>query len=219
MTHHQDMPDVDTMFSQGFWDDRYASAESLWSGQPNQRLVENVADLTAGAALDLGSGEGADAIWLARRGWQVLAVDISEVALQRAARHADAAGAEIAARITWQQQDLRSWDPAPMQFDLVSQQFLHLPRSIREVQHRRLAAGVRSGGMLLIVGHARSDLHTSMCRPNLPDLFFTAEEEAAALDPDEWTVTASSPEREARDPDGNRVTISDAVLSAVRHPA
>ena len=89
------------------------SAGRLWSGQPNPQLVAQASDLESGEALDAGSGEGADAIWLARHGWTVTAVDVSTVALDRAAGYAAAAGDEIAGRITWQQQDLRSWDPGP----------------------------------------------------------------------------------------------------------
>ena len=219
MAHEHELPDVDMMFTQEFWDERYGSAEALWSGQPNQRLVENLADRTPGTALDVGCGEGADAIWLAAHGWQVTAVDVSQVALDRAARHADAAGADLAARITWQHADLRSWDPGPARFDLVSAHYLHLPPTAREQAHRRLAATVRPGGMLLIVGHHPSDLQTTIPRPNLPELFFTAEQEAAALDPAEWAVVAAAPQREALDPDGHPVTIADAVLRAERRPS
>ena len=199
-----------------FWNERYRSADRIWSGNPNPRLVEWAADLTPGAALDAGSGEGADAIWLAARGWRVTAVDVSSVALDRAAERAAAAGAEITERITWRPTDARSWDPAPARFDLVSAQFLHLPRADLEALHRRLAAAVRTGGTLLIVGHHPSDLDTTVGRPNLPDLMFTAEQVAAVLEPDEWQVVTSAPERETTDPDGRPVTIRDAVLRAVR---
>jgi SAM-dependent methyltransferase len=219
MPHEHDVPDVDTMFTQEFWDERYGSSEALWSGQPNQRLVENVADRPPGSALDVGCGEGADAIWLAARGWQVTAVDVSQVALDRAARHAEAAGAHVAARISWQRADVLSWTPARAGFDLVCSHYLHLPPAAREVAHRRFAEAVRPGGMLLIVGHHPSDLQTTVPRPNLPELLFTAEHEAASLDPQEWTVVASAPQREALDPDGNRVAITDAVLRAERKPS
>jgi SAM-dependent methyltransferase len=219
MPHEHDVPDVDAMFTQEFWDERYGSTEALWSGQPNQRLVENVADRAPGSALDVGCGEGADAIWLAARGWQVTAVDVSQVALGRAARHAEAAGADVAARISWQRADMLSWAPAEAGFDLVCSHYLHLPPAAREVAHRRFAEAVRPGGMLLIVGHHPSDLQTTVPRPNLPELLFTAEQEAASLDPQEWTVVAGAPQRDALDPDGNRVTITDAVLRAERKPS
>ena len=185
---------------------------------PTSGLSRTSPTATPGTALDVACGEGADAIWLATHGWQVVAVDVSPVALRRAARHADAAGPDAAARITWRQADLRTWVPAPGEFDLVSSQFMHLPSALRAAAHQRMADAVRPGGMLLIVGHHPSDLHSGMPRPNVPDLFFTAEDEAERLDPAEWTVTASAPERQAVTPDGDTVTIRDAVLRAVRNP-
>ena len=214
---HDHTSDMTALFSQDFWDARYRSADLIWSGDPNPHLIAQVADLAPGTALDVGSGEGSDAIWLASLGWQVTGIDVSPVALARAAERAANAGKEIAARITWQQGDLLSWDPAPQTFDLISAQFMHLPRSAREVVHRRLAAAIRPAGSLLIVGHHPSDLETTMRRPNLPDLFFTAEQVAAGLDPDDWQlVVAASPERQTLDAEGRPVTISDAVMHAIR---
>jgi SAM-dependent methyltransferase len=99
-----------------FWDERYGGSEKLFSGNPNGVLVTEVADLPPGHALDVGCGEGGDALWLARRGWRVTAVDISRVALDRAA----AAGAEMADRIAWARADLAITPPPAGSFDLVS---------------------------------------------------------------------------------------------------
>jgi len=214
---HDHTLDPAALLTQEFWDARYGSADQIWSGNPNPHLVEQVADLAPGSALDVGSGEGADAIWLAARGWHVTGIDVSTVALDRAAERAAEAGAEIADRITWQQADILSWDPAPLQFDLVSAQFMHLPTPARESLHRRLAVAVRPGGTLLIVGHHPSDLETSVGRPNLPDFLFTADQIAAALEPDDWQIiVAAAPERQTLDPDGRPVRIRDAVMHAVR---
>ena len=214
---HDHSPDISVLSTQEFWDEHYRSADMIWSGNANPHLVAVVTDLAPATALDIGSGEGADAIWLASRGWRVTGVDVSSVALDRAAKRATEAGEQIADRITWQQADVLSWDPAPLQFDLVSAQFMHLPRPALESLHRRLAAAVRPGGTLLIVGHHPSDLGTSMGRPNLPDLMFTADQVAAVLDPDDWHIVAAAPERQTVDPDGRSITIRDAVLHAVRH--
>ncbi|HEV7666156.1 MAG TPA: class I SAM-dependent methyltransferase, partial [Chloroflexota bacterium] len=97
------------MWTQEFWDERYASAATIWSGNPNPHLVAQVSDLRPGTALDVGSGEGADAIWLAEQGWQVTGIDVSMVALERAAQMAAAAGHDVADRITWQQADILTW--------------------------------------------------------------------------------------------------------------
>ncbi|MFD0534090.1 MFS transporter [Actinomadura luteofluorescens] len=82
---------MDDTTHQEYWDTRYSEHHHMWSGEPNAVLVQEAADLAPGTALDLGCGEGADAVWLARRGWRVTAVDISGVALERAAYHAEEA--------------------------------------------------------------------------------------------------------------------------------
>ncbi|REE74348.1 methyltransferase family protein [Rhodococcus wratislaviensis] len=200
-------------FSQEFWDERYRSTTAVWSGDPNPHLVEEVADVTPGSALDVGSGEGADAIWMAARGWSVTGVDVSAVAVERAAE----AGAGIADRTTWQQADILSWEPPARRFDLVSAHFMHLPGPAREALHRRLAGAVRPGGRLLVVGHHPSDLETSAGRPNVPDMLFTPDQVAAVLDAGEWEILVSAtPSRETRDPEGRPVTVHDTVLHAVR---
>lgn len=91
---------ITELFSQEFWDQRYAGREHLWSGRPNPQLVAHASALPPATALDMGCGEGADAIWLAERGWTVTGVDVSPVGLSRAAEHAAQAGAAIAARMT-----------------------------------------------------------------------------------------------------------------------
>jgi 2-polyprenyl-3-methyl-5-hydroxy-6-metoxy-1,4-benzoquinol methylase len=80
------------------WDARYRErGRAMWSGRPNGRLVSEVVDLAPGLALDVGCGEGADAIWLAERGWTVTAIDVSEVAIGRAREAARAAGTSVGA--------------------------------------------------------------------------------------------------------------------------
>lgn len=135
-----------------FWDERYGRSERIWSGNPNVALVRQAADLTPGRALDLGCGEGADAVWLARQGWQVTAVDVSQVALARAAGHAAEAG--LAQRIVFAQHDLAADFPAG-RFDLVSAQFLYSAtgNEARETMLRHAAAAVAPGGVLLVEGH------------------------------------------------------------------
>ena len=95
-----------------FWDERYRSQHRVWSGRPGEVLVELTSDLPAGRALDAGCGEGADAVWLAGRGWRVTAVDLSSVALARGAEEAAALGNGLADRIEWVHADLTTWSPA-----------------------------------------------------------------------------------------------------------
>jgi SAM-dependent methyltransferase len=203
-------------FTREFWDERYRSAGRLWSGQPNVQLVAQAAGLPPGEALDAGCGEGADAIWLSLHGWTVTAVDVSAVALDRAARHARAEG--VADRVTWRREDLLTWEPAPQRFDLVSAQFMHLPSPELESMHARLAAAVRPGGILLIVSHHPDDLHANVGRPDHLSMFPSAEQLGGELDPAQWEIVAGAFEREATDLDGRPATVKDSVLRATRRP-
>ena len=169
--------------SQAEWNARYLESEQIWSGNPNAALVREVAGLTPGTALDLGCGEGADAIWLARQGWQVTGVDVSDVALDRARQHADAAGVQVEFVLD----DLAT---SPGEFDLVTSFFLHVPEAaLRERTLLVAAASVAPGGTLLVVGHSRAagHGHDSM-------LLETGHEvvEKLRLSADEWIIEVTA---------------------------
>ena len=192
------------------WDQMYRSRPKAWSGMPNPVLVAEVADLPPGTAFDAGAGEGADACWLAERGWQVTAADISTIALDRAATHAQERGLEIA----WVHLDLTR-EPAPETYDLVCAHFLHLPAEPRRAVFEHLAAAVRVGGTLLIVGHDPSDLATAMHRPRLAEKGWTAEELAGSLGAD-WVIEVAESRPRAVNHEDRVITIHDAVLRARR---
>ncbi|RYV49952.1 class I SAM-dependent methyltransferase [Pengzhenrongella frigida] len=140
---------------QAEWDRRYADQETLWSGQPNGALVAEVAGLTPGRVLDVGCGEGADAVWLARAGWDVTALEVSGVALQRAVGHAKNAGVAI----RWVHAGLAEAALPPASFDLVSAQYPALLRTSDAAAEHALLAAVAPGGVLLLVHHAGMDTH------------------------------------------------------------
>ena len=138
------------------WDARYSERDGArWSGRPNGRLLAEVASLTPGRALDVGCGEGADAIWLARNGWTVTAIDISEVAVIRAREAAERAGAAV----EWVRGDVLQTPFPAGSFDLVSMQYPALPKAAGEAAVRKLLDTVRPGGLLLAVYHDLDDEH------------------------------------------------------------
>jgi SAM-dependent methyltransferase len=216
MTEHTHDHAGPVRFDQAFWDERYGSVHALWSGNPNTSLVAEAGSLTLGTALDAGAGEGADAIWLARRGWRVTAVDISAVALDRAAGHAAAAGQDVADRIQWLREDILVWVPPERAYDLVSVQYMHLPAEMRRTVYGRLAAAVADRGTLLIAGHHPSDMGTTMPRPQQPELFFTGDDLAAEFASGWDIVTNTVAARQATDPEGRPVTLHDTIFRARR---
>jgi len=198
-----------------FWDERYRSRPALWSGNANAVVMTETADLPPGRALDIGCGEGRDALWLAARGWRVDGVDVSRVALGRAAGHAQDAGPEIADRLAWARRDVLEWTPPAASYDLVSVSFLHLPSRNRSPVYCALAEAVAPGGSFLVVAHHPSDVGV-VPRPPEPDLFFTPEDLAADLDERWEVVTRDARPRPEIHPDGYDVTLHDTVLRAVR---
>jgi SAM-dependent methyltransferase len=193
------------------WDDRYRERELVWSGEPNVFVAEEVADLPPGRALDLAAGEGRNAIWLAQRGWDVEAVEFSQVALAKAA--ALAAGAGVAFRLT--HADLTALPPLAAA-DLVLVAYLHLPRGVTADVLRQAAALVRPGGTFLLVAHARRNLEEGYGGPQDPDVLPEVHDvlevvEAAGLE----VRRAEEVTRRVATDEGERDAI-DVLVRAVR---
>jgi len=196
------------------WDERYAERGQLWSGQPNGALVAEVAGLTPGRVLDVGCGEGADAVWLARGGWDVTALEVSGLALERAVGHARDAGVTV----RWVHAELAHAPLPPASFDLVSAQYPALLRTPDAAAERALLAAVAPGGVLLLVHHAGMDtqqVHGSGFDP--ADYVWPSM--VAALLHDDWEVELSE-QRPRIAPDGGAGSgahhVEDLVLRARR---
>lgn len=200
-----------------FWDGLYGERGRMWSGEPNRALVETVERLVPGRALDLGCGEGADSVWLALQGWTVTAIDVSAVAITRAAAHA-AERAVSEGQITWLHADLSSWLPAG-QAELVSACFLHSPIDFPRAAVLKAAAGaVASGGHLLVVSHAEPPPWAAG-HDHHEHRFPIPEDDLADLALDAaWSVLVNEVrEREATGPDGQQATLRDVVTLVRRH--
>jgi thioredoxin reductase/SAM-dependent methyltransferase len=224
--------DVDRAVTREYWESQYAQSPHRWSGRVNPTLAEVVESLprSPGAqALDLGCGEGGDAVWLAGQGYRVTAVDVSRTAIARGRAGAREQGVDD--RITWVVQDLAAWDSEDA-FDLVTASFFHSTVDLPRTEILRRAAGrVHPGGHLLIVSHVFEDAadippwslrHHGTEDPEDPELrrrlrvLLTPEQEIAALalDPATWEVVHSEVRgRETIGPDGTeRHTVKDGVV-------
>jgi 2-polyprenyl-3-methyl-5-hydroxy-6-metoxy-1,4-benzoquinol methylase len=160
------------------WNRRYEGEDLIWTAQPNRFMAGEVAGLSPGRALDLGAGEGRNAVWLAEQGWDTTAVDFSEVGLAK--------GEELAARrgvrVKWVQADLRDYEPPAGAFDLVVVVYIHLPADERRGMLAAAASAVAPGGALLVLGHDSSNIEHGYGGPQDPTILFTAEEVAEELD-------------------------------------
>jgi SAM-dependent methyltransferase len=210
--HPQHHPGQGTgLAGKGDWDDRYRTNEQIWSGRPNGALVAETGEEVPGRALDVGCGEGADAVWLAQRGWQVTAIDVSQVALDRARAAAQAAGVEV----RWVHAGLLDAPLPDASFDLVSAQYPALLRTADNDAVQALFAAVAPGGTLLFVHHADLDLHEGGDHDFDPADYISVADVRAAV-PDGWVVQVD--ERRPRNVSGGGGAhhIEDLVLRVSR---
>ncbi len=195
------------------WDTRYGEREgAMWSGRPNGRLVAEVSGLAPGRALDVGCGEGADAIWLARNGWTVTAIDISAVALSRAREAAERAGVAV----EWVCGDALATPFPAHSLDLVSLQYPALPKAAGETAMRRLLDTVRPGGLLLAVYHDLDAEHREhMKAKGFDPADYVGADDLALLLDDDFTVELHAVEPRT-DPPPDTPHVADIILRARR---
>jgi SAM-dependent methyltransferase len=193
-----------------WWNDRYASRPTLWGKGPNRFVAEAFEGLPPrGRALDLGCGEGRNAVWLAEQGWQATGVDFSSLALERGRQLALERGVEVA----YVEADVTTWE-APEPFDLIVVAYLHLlPEQLSEVWPR-LARALSPGGEVFLIGHARRNLSEGVGGPQDPDRLWEPSELAGALSEVGLEVTLSE---EVLRPVEDKAAI-DARLRARRAP-
>ncbi|MEC3974801.1 class I SAM-dependent methyltransferase [Amycolatopsis sp. H20-H5] len=198
-------------FDRPYWEKHWQQAHR---GEPatgtNPYLARETSGLTPGTALDAGCGEGGEARWLASRGWDVTAADISTEVLARAA------GADVSKKVQWVQADLTVWAPvAP--FDLVVTHYAH-PSMSQLAFYDRVSRWVAPRGTLLIVGHLPAAGSTGHGHRSPAEASVTSAAITAGLDTGGWTiVTAEEHVRTLTAPDGRSVPLHDVVVRATRH--
>lgn len=190
------------------WDKRYASVENLWAVKPNRFLVAEVAELAPGRALDLACGEGQNAIWLATLGWDVTAVDFSEVAIAKARARAERDGV----RVSFACADLLEYEPAAGAFDLSLVLYLHIPANGRRRVLAGASAALAPGGTFVLVGHDLTNITDGVGGPSDPELLCTPEQIAGELP----GLEIEKAERVLRDVHGESRDAIDALVRARR---
>ena len=191
------------------WDRKHGEAGLLFGADPNRFLVAEIDGLEPGRALDLACGSGRNAVWLAERGWTVLAADFSDVALEKARGLAADRGVEV----EWVQADLREWEPPARAFDLVVVLYLQVPRDELRSALRNAAEALAPDGTILVIGHHLENLENGYGGPSNPAVLYTPEEVAAALE----GLEIEKAERVLRPVEGERDAI-DVLVRARRRP-
>jgi SAM-dependent methyltransferase len=192
------------------WNERYRDTELVWSATPNQFVESELADLPPGRAVDLAAGEGRNAIWLARRGWQVTAVDFAQAALDKGRRLAGDLPVE------WVCADATTWS-GDASYDLCVVAYLQLVAEERRAAVRRGFASLRAGGTFLLVAHDTSNLTEGVGGPQDASVLMTTDDVLADLAGEGFEVVhAERVRREVGQPDGSTRTAYDALVRVVR---
>jgi len=190
------------------WDRRYAGTDLVWSAEPNRFVAAELADLPAGRVLDLGAGEGRNALWLAARGWRATAGDFSAVAIEQGRTLA----AALRLDVEWIVADVvHGYRPEPDSFDLVLIAYLHLPPDATATVLGNAAGAVAPGGTLLVVGHDLTNLRDGTGGPQDPERLYTPELITGHLDG--WYLDRAG---RARRPVQTDTGTRDAIDTVVR---
>lgn len=189
------------------WDERHRAGDFEGRGA-NPTLVAAVRGLGRGTgrALEIASGSGTNAVFLAGEGWRVTAVDWSPVGIGHGREKAGTAGVEV----EWLERNLFQWRPPERAFDLVVIVYLHLPSGEREPVYSAAAAAVAPGGRLMVIGHDRANATEPGVEGPSPDRLFSADEVGRALLAADPELVVERAEALRRDPPG-RAPI-DALL-------
>lgn len=196
------------------WDERYAGTDLLWSAEPNRFLVAEVAGLAPGRALDVACGEGRNAVWLARQGWDVVGVDFSPVAIAKARRLAAHHGVEA----SWIVGDVAVGDLPAGPFDLVVVLYLHLPAPAMAEVLARAAARVGEGGTLVVVAHDETNIAEGHGGPQDPAVLYGPADVVRAIG-EGFTIDRADRVRRSVETGGVTVDAVDCLVRARRRLA
>lgn len=204
--HHRHEGDPPT--DAASWDELYREADHVWSGAPNQALVDEVHGMAPGRAVEVGCGEGADAVWLAGLGWDVTAIDISAVAIERAEAAARARGVTV----TWVVADVADHPPPVETADLVISFYASIPVARADRTVVALTGAVAPGGTLLVVHH---DFDETDDLPFDPADYMSVDDVAGALG-SEWVIEVHETRERVTPGHGRSPDVPDEVLRARR---
>ena len=174
------------MTQRDLWNERYRERGALWGAAPNQFVAQHFDGASPCGILDLGAGQGRNAIWLAQQGHAVTAVDVSDVAAEQAGEIAAAAGVAV----DFIAADLEQWEPPPESFDVVLLAYIQAPETVRKALHAKAARALRPGGQVFIVAHHKDNLEQGIGGPPMIEVLF--DEQGVAADFVGFEIVANS---------------------------
>ncbi len=188
------------------WDQRYADSDYVWTVKVNQFVEEHLAGLEPGTAIDLAAGECRNTVWLAGLGWDVTAVDYSQVGLDKGHKLADdhkvSANYVCADATTWQ---------APEPVDLVVLSYLQLPKAERTAALEHAKTWLKPGGMIFIIAHDQTNIDGGYGGPPSKEVCYDLDETVAALEG--LTIQkAEVAKRVVTKPDGEHTALDTLVI-------
>ncbi|MDJ0923022.1 MAG: class I SAM-dependent methyltransferase [Acidimicrobiia bacterium] len=198
------------MIERALWNERYRERGALWGAAPNQFVVDRLRGLEPCRVLDLGAGQGRNAIWLAEQGHRVTAVDLSDVAIEQARELAAGAGVEVDLVAA----DLSAWEPEAASFDLVLLVYVQVPEDLRKELHAKAIGALAPGGQVVVIAHHRDNLDHGVGGPPMPEILF--DEELLAADFAELDVIENGRVLRHVDRDGVKGDAIDIVFMARR---
>jgi SAM-dependent methyltransferase len=194
------------------WDERYSATEYLWTESANRFLVDEMAELPFGRALDVACGEGRNAVWLAERGWQVTGVDFSQVGIDKGRRMA----ADRGVHVDWVCADVTTWSAPESAFDLVVALYLQLPASERAAALRSAVRALAGGGTLLVVAHDLENLTSGTGGPQDPSVLYRPEDVLGDLEKSGVDVEVERAETVSRPVEGAERPALDCLVRVRR---
>jgi len=152
------------------WDERYADGAFFYGTSPNEFLVQAATPLKRGRALCLAEGEGRNSVWLAKQGFEVFSVDLSDIGVAKTLHFAASQGVTVHAQVG----DLADFAIEPQSFDLIVSIFAHVPSVLRRPLHQRVVNGLRPGGTFILEAYRPDQIPLGTGGPNDPDMLLTA---------------------------------------------
>jgi SAM-dependent methyltransferase len=190
------------------WDVRYQEADFVWSVTPNATVERYLTGTKPGRALDLGSGEGRNAVWLATQGWDVTAVDFSAAGLEKARRLADSQKVEL----DLVKADVTQYEAGNREWDLVLLSYLQIPNPDRLKVLADAAQAVALDGIFFVIGHDRSNVVSGWGGPPDESVCYTVDETVSVLAGFDPIITEVLGREVATD-DGTKIALDTLVVA------